>query len=62
MDDKEPGTDRTLLMMAADVGSYELVSMCINLGADIDKIGVSIGLGTHWMCAPTLIVAQITAD
>merc|ERR1712228_991143 len=29
---------RTLLMMAADVGNYELVSMCINLGADIDKI------------------------
>ena len=28
---------RNLLMMAAQHGSYELVSMCINLGADIDK-------------------------
>ena len=28
---------RNLLMMATQHGSYELVSMCINLGADIDK-------------------------
>eukprot|EP01084_Bolivina_argentea_P198694 340166_1 len=28
---------RTLLMLATEIGSYELVSMAINLGADIDK-------------------------
>eukprot|EP01084_Bolivina_argentea_P214950 364881_1 len=29
-------TGRNLLMLSAKYGSYELVSMCINLGADID--------------------------
>eukprot|EP01084_Bolivina_argentea_P067025 122151_1 len=28
---------RNLLMLGTSYGSYELVSMCINLGADIDK-------------------------
>ena len=35
MDDID-NDDRNLLMLAAQYGSYELVSMCINLGANID--------------------------
>ena len=37
MDEKDNQTGRTLLMLATHYGSYDLVSMCINLGADIDK-------------------------
>eukprot|EP01083_Nonionella_stella_P162056 531619_1 len=41
MDEIEPRTGRTLLMLSAFYGCYELVSMCINLGANIDKLDVS---------------------
>eukprot|EP01083_Nonionella_stella_P151407 483661_1 len=37
MDETNEENGRHLLMMATAYGSFELVSMCINLGADIDK-------------------------
>ena len=37
MDEKSQTNGRTLLMLATYHGSYDLVSMCINLGADIDQ-------------------------
>eukprot|EP01083_Nonionella_stella_P255556 876990_1 len=36
--DETDGKGRTLLMLSALHGCYELVSMCINLGANIDKL------------------------
>eukprot|EP01084_Bolivina_argentea_P143599 252118_1 len=35
--DESDSNGRHLLMLAVEYGSYQLVSMCINLGADIDK-------------------------
>ena len=36
MDDINPNNGRNLFMISTEYGSYELVSMCINLGANID--------------------------
>eukprot|EP01084_Bolivina_argentea_P198696 340168_1 len=39
--DETDTSNRTLLMLATEFGLYELVSMCINLGADIDHQDIS---------------------
>eukprot|EP01083_Nonionella_stella_P092634 259358_1 len=39
--DETDKNGRTLLMLSAFRGCYELVAMCINLGANIDKLDVS---------------------
>ena len=50
MDEKHNQNGRTLLMLATYYGSYDLVSMCINLGADID---VGILLHVCYECGIT---------